>query len=120
MSRAPSDRMLNKVVSISRRLGGCDDEEQGYADPASGEDSVRCALRPLSAAEKLAAGIPVEEHRIQAIFRDNLELRDGDKINYTTSAGDERYVYVDGPWVDAGNRGVVFTVEGADHAEPAS
>jgi hypothetical protein len=115
MSRAPSDRMLNKVVSISRRLGGCDDEEQGYADPMSGEESVRCALRPMTPDEKVAAGVPVEERRIIAIFRDNLELSDGDKIVYTTSAGDERYIYCDQPWTDAGNRGVVFTVAGADH-----
>lgn len=104
--RAPSDRILNHVVTVKRKLDGCD-----AFGPLS---SHRAALRPMSDQEKVVLQFEVTQSRMKVYFRDDVDLVKGDRIEYTDNRGQARYVRVDGAVVDEKMLGRLYKAEGSD------
>jgi hypothetical protein len=94
MSRAPSDRVLNKTVTIVRG-SACDDE------PASGDDATyRANIDAMDEQSQVAAGVEVIQNRSKVIMRDNL--------------GNARYVKLDVDMMDFGGHWRLFVGSGRD------
>lgn len=108
MSRAPSDRVLNKTVTIVRG-SACDDE------PASGDDATyRANIDAMDEQSQVAAGVEVIQNRAKVIMRDNLGLVKDDEVHYTDNLGNARYVKLDVDMMDIGGHGRLFVGSGRD------
>ncbi len=106
MIRAPSDRILNHVVTVKHKLAGCDD-----FGPAT---THRAGLRPMSNDRKIVLNFEIDQPGMKVYFRDDVALVKGDRIEYTDNRGQARYVRVDGPVVDEKMLGRLYKAEGPD------
>lgn len=104
--RAPSDRILNHVVTVKHKLDGCDSFGPGTQH--------RAALRPMSDQDKIVLGFEVTQARMKVYFRDDVEIQKGDRIEYTDNRGAARYVRCDGPVTDQMMLGRLYKAEGPD------